>query len=86
MRRAPIFFSAAAALVIPASIAWADPGHHGHEHMTEQVYGRPGEPAKAGRVVQVSMGEAEGGMAFSLEHLEVALGEQIQFILRNSCS
>lgn len=64
--------------------AGADPGHAGHEHPSETAYGRPGDPAKGGRVVQVSMRETENGMTFSPDRIEVAQGEQIQFVLRNA--
>jgi uncharacterized cupredoxin-like copper-binding protein len=83
MMRSVSLFLALAFLMLPASLTVADPGHHGHEHVTEEAYGRPGDPTRRGRVVQVAMRETESGMAFSPSHLEVALGEQIQFVLRN---
>lgn len=83
MRRVPVFLAAAAALIIPASVVLADPGHHGHDHAAEQPYGRPGEPAGSGRVVQVVMRETERGLAFVPGRIEIARGEQIQFALRN---
>lgn len=74
----------AAALVLPpVSTAWADPGHHGHDHGAEVAYGRPGDPMKGGRVVHVTMSETENGMAFTPSRLVVRRGEQIQFVLRN---
>jgi uncharacterized cupredoxin-like copper-binding protein len=63
--------------------ALADPGHAGHDHPVEAAYGRPGDPATGGRVVQVAMRETETGMAFAPSHIEVARGEQVQFVLRN---
>ena len=84
MRRVPIpSATAAAALMISASIVLADPGHQGHDHAAEQPYGRPGGGAKAGRVVQVTMRETESGMAFVPGRMEITRGEQIQFVLRN---
>jgi uncharacterized cupredoxin-like copper-binding protein len=82
MRVLPLVLSAALALP-PASIAWADPGHHGHDHAPEAAYGRPGDPARGGRVVQVTMGETENGMVFAPSRIEVRRGEQVQFVLRN---
>jgi uncharacterized cupredoxin-like copper-binding protein len=64
-------------------MAMADPGHAGHDHAAEAAYGRPGDPAKGGRVIQVVMTETDSGMAFTPTHIEVRQGEQIQFVLRN---
>ena len=82
MRVLPLVLSAAFALP-PASVAWADPGHHGCDHGPEAAYGRLGDPARGGRVVQVTMGETETGMVFAPSRIEVRQGEQIQFVLRN---
>jgi uncharacterized cupredoxin-like copper-binding protein len=84
MRSVFIFFSAAAALVLPTATAMADPGHHGHDHAAETAYGRPGDPAKGGRVIQVAMRETESGMAFVPDRIEITRGEQVQLVLRNS--
>ncbi len=83
MRSVPIFL-AAAALVLPAATVMADPGHHGHNHAAETAYGRPGDPTKGGRVIQVAMRETESGMAFVPDRIEITRGEQVQFVLRNS--
>jgi len=77
------FILAAAALPLLPGAALADPGHAGHDHPIETAYGRPGEPAKGGRVVQVAMKETKTGMAFAPPRIEVARGEQVQFVLRN---
>ncbi len=79
----PMILAATALALAPASVAQADPGHHGHDHGAEAAYGRPGDPAKGGRVVQVTMDETEAGMAFVPNRLVVRRGEQIQFVLRN---
>ncbi|MDP8921172.1 MAG: copper resistance protein, partial [Pseudomonadota bacterium] len=83
MRALPIILAATALALSPASMAWADPGHVGHDHTVEATYGRPGDPAKGGRVVQVVMTETDSGMAFTPARVEIRQGEQIQFILRN---
>lgn len=75
---------AAALLLLSASTSLADPGHHGHDPTTETAYGRPGDPARGGRVVQVAMRETESGMAFLPGRIEVRQGEQVQFVLRNN--
>jgi uncharacterized cupredoxin-like copper-binding protein len=77
-----ILATTALALVLP-SAAWADPGHAGHDHAVETAYGRPGDPTKGGRVIQVAMKETDNGMAFAPERIEVRQGEQVQFVLRN---
>jgi uncharacterized cupredoxin-like copper-binding protein len=82
--RALLMILAATALALsPASMAWADPGHVGYDHTVEVAYGRPGDPAKGGRVVQVVMTETDSGMAFTPARVKIRQGEQIQFILRN---
>jgi uncharacterized cupredoxin-like copper-binding protein len=78
-----MILAATALALVPTSMAWADPVHAGHDHAMEAAYGRPGDPAKGGRVVQVVMKETDSGMAFAPERIEVAKGEQIQFVLRN---
>ena len=83
MRALPMILAAAAFALPPASVAWADPDHHGHDHGPEAAYGRPGVTARGGRVIQVTMGETETGMAFAPARIEVRQGEQIQFVLRN---
>ena len=83
MRAFPTILAATAFALAPTSLAWADPGHAGHDHAVEVAYGRPGHPTKGSRVVQVFMKETESGMAFAPERIEVAKGEQIQFVLRN---
>jgi uncharacterized cupredoxin-like copper-binding protein len=83
MRALPLILAAAALTLTPVSMAWADPGRHGHDHGSETAYGRPGDPAKGGRVIQVVMKETDNGMAFAPERIEVRQGEQVQFVLRN---
>jgi hypothetical protein len=63
---------AAAALVLLPGADFVDPSHAGHDHPTETAYGRPGDPAKGGRVVQVAMKENGNGMVFSPARIEVA--------------
>jgi len=77
MRVLPMILAATALALLLASGAWADPGHHGHDHGREIAYGRPGAPVKGGRVVQVTMGETGSGMVFAPNRIEVRQGEQI---------
>jgi len=83
MRPVSILAFATAVTALAAFGAAADPGHAGHDHPTETAYGRPGDPAKGGRVVQVVMKETDSGMAFAPERIDVVKGEQVQFVLRN---
>ncbi len=72
-------FLAAAALVAGlSSIA------HGHGDEHETVYGKPGDPKKAARIVQIVMREQDGKMIFNPDRLRVRKGEQIRFQLRNN--
>ena len=75
---------AASLLLLSASTSLADPGHHGHDNATQTPFGRPGDPAQGGRVVQVARRETESGMAFLPGRIEVRQGEQVQFVLRNN--
>jgi len=83
MRVVPLILAATALALPPAGLAWADPRHAGHDHAAGATYGRPGDPAKSGRVVQVIMRETGSGMAFTPPRVEVRRGEQVQFVLRN---
>jgi len=75
----PKAFLAAAALVVGlAGIALG----HGDEH--ETAFGKPGDPKKPARVVQVVMRESDGKMIFIPDKLRVRKGEQIRFQLRNN--
>jgi uncharacterized cupredoxin-like copper-binding protein len=70
-----------AAAVLVASISGIAHGH-GDEH--ETVYGKPGDPKKPARVVQVVMREQDGKMIFIPDRLRIRKGEQIRFQLRNN--
>jgi uncharacterized cupredoxin-like copper-binding protein len=85
MRALPMILAATALALAPTPMAWADPGHDhsGHGYPVETAYGRPGDPAKDGRVVPVIMTETDSGMAFTPMRIEVRRGEQVQFVLRN---
>jgi len=57
---------------------------HGHGDEHEAVYGKPGDPKRPARVVQVVMREADGQMLFTPAQVRVKKGEQIRFMLRNN--
>jgi len=73
---------AAAALAL-STAAFAGPGGAGHGHGDETAYGKPGDPKKKARIVQVSMTERDGKMLFIPDRIEVRRGEQVRFQLRN---
>jgi uncharacterized cupredoxin-like copper-binding protein len=70
----------AASLAGTASLAGAGPA--GHHHGTE-AFGRPGDPKKPARTVEVVMQEGSGTMAFVPNRIAVKKGEQIRFKLKN---
>jgi uncharacterized cupredoxin-like copper-binding protein len=69
------------------SAAWAlpslgAPGAPGHSHVKFSA-GEPGNPKRPSRVIEVTMGEADGKMLFKPDRVEVRRGEQIRFVLKN---
>lgn len=78
-----IALGAVAALALSAT-AFAGPGGAGHGHSDETAYGKPGDPKKPARIVQVSMTERDGKMLFIPDRVEVRRGEQVRFQLRNN--
>ncbi|MDZ7711358.1 MAG: plastocyanin/azurin family copper-binding protein [Roseovarius sp.] len=71
---------ASVAFALATSAAFAGAGHdsgHGGGHAA--MMGAPGDPAKADRVIEVSMTE----MAYEPSNIEVMEGETITFVVRN---
>ena len=75
---------AAIAVLMSAGAALAGPGAAGHGHGDETAYGKPGDPKKPARPIQVVMSEKDGKMSFIPDRIEVRRGEQIRFQLRNN--
>ncbi len=75
---------AALTLLLSAGAAFAAPGGAGHSHGGEAAYGKPGDPKKPARIVQIAMGERDGKMQFIPDKIEVRRGEQVRFQLRNN--
>ena len=71
------------ATLLLATPAWAGAALAGHQDDTFSA-GEPGEANKPARIVQVTMGEADGKMTFTPNKIEVKKGEQIKFMLRNN--
>lgn len=55
---------------------------HTHDHANYSA-GEPGDLRKPARPINVSMREADGKMLFVPDRIEVRLGEQVKFVLRN---
>ncbi|WP_175506954.1 cupredoxin family protein [Bosea sp. CRIB-10] len=79
-----IGLSALAALAFSATLALAGPGGAGHGHGDDTAYGKPGDPKKPARLIQVTMTEKDGKMAFIPDRIEVRRGEQIKLAMRNN--
>ncbi len=84
MRSRMIGLSLVLALALPTTAAIAGPGAAGHGHGDETAYGKPGDPKKPARLVQVVMSERDGKMSFIPDRIEVRRGEQIKLALRNN--
>ena len=84
--RLPLFAATSVSAALLAAVAVASPGHGpgGHGHAAETAYGKPGDPKKPARVVNVVMREADGKMLFTPDRIEVRRGEQVKFMLRNN--
>ncbi len=81
------FLTASIVAGLLASAALAAPGHapgEGHAHGGETAYGKPGDPKKPARVVQVVFREDEGRMLFQPDTFRIRKGEQVRFQLRNN--
>ncbi len=77
------FSGAALVGALAAGAAFASAGAPGHGHATFSA-GEPGNPKKPARIVQVTMREGDGKMMFIPATVEVRVGEQIRFMLRNN--
>jgi uncharacterized cupredoxin-like copper-binding protein len=72
---------------VMSTSAIAAPGHkpgEGHEDQQELAFGKPGDPKKPYRIVQIVMREADGKMLFLPDRIDVKKGEQIRFMMRNN--
>jgi len=77
MHRRNFLAGTAAAACFPAIVR----AHGGHD---ETDYGKPGDPSKPARIVQVVMRESDGRMLYLPDRLTVRRGEQVRFQLRNN--
>jgi len=78
MKQIALRVGLAASLAIPATAALADAGH------THFSAGRPGDPKKPARVIEVVMKEGDGKMEYVPSRVEVKRHEQIRFVLKNA--
>ncbi|WP_262032543.1 cupredoxin family protein [Microvirga sp. Mcv34] len=84
MKKATTLLGGLSALLLTTGLALAGPGGAGHGHGDEAAYGKPGDPKKPARLVQVSMRETDGKMLFFPDKVEVKAGEQVRFKLANN--
>jgi uncharacterized cupredoxin-like copper-binding protein len=77
MKQIALHVGLAAALTIPATATLADAGH------THFSAGRPGNPKKPARIIEVVMKEGDGKMEYVPNRVEVKRNEQIRFVLKN---
>jgi len=83
-----MYRSIIAAMLLSAALltaASAGPGAsgHSHSHGDETAFGRPGDPKKPSRVINVVMKDGSGAMEFIPNVVTIKKGEQIRFKLRN---
>ena len=72
-----------ASLVLFGGMAVAGSKHADHAHRSFET-GEPGDPSKTARVIEVTMRETpEEKMEFVPDRIEVKLGEQIRFAIKN---
>ncbi len=81
MRRSII--AAAIPFFLLAAGAWAGAGPAGHSHEGFSA-GEPGDPKKPARVVSISMRDGDGTMSFVPKNVDIRVGEQIKFVIRNN--
>lgn len=74
-------------MALTSTPAWAGAGPAGHSHHhghgASFSAGKPGDPRKPARVIEVRMAEGDGKMLFAPDRLEIRKGEQVRFVLRN---
>jgi uncharacterized cupredoxin-like copper-binding protein len=74
-------------VALTSTTAWAGAGPAGHSHHhghgASFSAGKPGDPRKPARVIEVRMAEGDGKMLFVPDRLEIRKGEQVRFVLRN---
>lgn len=73
-----------AATAAPLSTS-AAPGAKGHSHAPDgqTAYGKPGNPKKKSRLIEITMKDGDGKMWFEPKAISVKRGEQILFKLSN---
>ncbi|HEX7951687.1 MAG TPA: cupredoxin family protein [Burkholderiales bacterium] len=85
MKRLIIAISTALSLATTGAFAHGDehgtslPGHHAEGHA--DTLGKPGDPTKASRTIDIEMSDA---MRFSPAQLKVKRGQTIRFVLKNT--
>src|SRR5215467_9475751 len=70
------------AAILATHIAMPRPASAHEDHGSFSA-GRPGDPNKPARIVEVRMFEGSGKMGFEPARIEVRRGEQVRFVLHN---
>ena len=82
MCKVTVLAATVAFLFATSSVPYAIQAHEDHGTFSA---GEPGDPKKPARVVKVKMIEEGKKMLFEPALIEIRRGEQIRFILANSC-
>jgi uncharacterized cupredoxin-like copper-binding protein len=76
----PVSGFASMLLAIAVALAAPSASAHGDEHH-EEAYGKPGDPTKVSRTVEIAMSDA---MRFAPAAITAKKGETIRFVVKNS--
>ena len=77
-------FGAAFSQIVDPALAHGDEDHANGKHEEVFAAGEPADPKKPFRVVELTMSEGSGTMAFTPKTVEVKTGEQIKFMIKNN--
>lgn len=83
MKRSGTLLVAAAFTLAGGLAAHAGPGAAGHSHAPDAAYGKPGDPKKAGRTIDIGMHEGDGRMYFTHAEIRVKAGETVRLRVKN---
>ena len=84
LERRKLTLALVVSMLVSGSAMAGPGGAPGHGHDNDSAYGKPGDPKKPARVVQIVAREQDGKMLFIPDSVRVRKGEQIRFMLRNN--
>jgi uncharacterized cupredoxin-like copper-binding protein len=75
-----------AGLLTAGALSSGTIGQHQAQAHSGHVFaaGEPGDPKKPNRVVEITMTDGPGTMSYAPSRIEVKLGEQVRFVLKNT--